>query len=113
MYYMNTGTVCCGILALTFLFYYILCSILKGLGVYCISAFKDVPREQARYYDKKRISRAQRQSFKKWFIILSIGAVLSHFVSQYFAILAIGLWALMFFKDIFVKKENLFNNYRL
>lgn len=38
---------------------------------------------------------------------------LSYYVSQYFAYAAIGLWALIFFKDIFVKKENLFRNYRI
>ena len=52
MFMINTGCICCAILALTFLFYYIVCSCLKGLGVYCISAFKDVPREESRYYDK-------------------------------------------------------------
>ena len=67
MFMINTGCICCVILALTFLFYYIVCSCLKGLGVYCISAFKDVPREESRYYDKRRISRAQRRAFKKWF----------------------------------------------
>ena len=113
MFMINTGCICCAILALTFLFYYIVCSCLKGLGVYCISAFKDVPREESRYYDKRRISRAQRRAFKKWFIILSVGAILSYFISQYFDYIAIGLWALIFFKDIFVKKENLFRNYRI
>ena len=80
MFMINTGCICCAILALTFLFYYIVCSCLKGLGVYCISAFKDVPREESRYYDKRRISRAQRRAFKKWFIILSVGAILSYFI---------------------------------
>ena len=98
MFMINTGCICCAILA---------------LGVYRISAFKNVPREESRYYDKRRISRAQRRAFKKWFIILSVGAILSYFISQYFAYIAIGLWALIFFKDIFVKKENLFRNYRI
>lgn len=113
MFVLNTGCICCIILALTSLFYYIICTCLKGLGVYRISAFKNVPREESRCYDKKRISRAQRKAFKKWFIILSIGAVLSYYINQYFAYAAIGLWALIFFKDIFVKKENLFRNYRI
>ena len=81
--------------------------------MFIVSAFKNVPREESHYYDKKRISRAQRSAFKKWFIILSIGTILSYYVSQYFAYAAIGLWALIFFKDIFVKKENLFRNYRI
>ena len=89
MFMINTGCICCAILALTFLFYYIICTCLKGLGVYRISAFK------------------------KWFIILSMGTILSYYISQYFAYIAIGLWALIFFKDIFVKKENLFRNYRI
>ena len=113
MFMINIGCICCAILALTFLFYYIICTCLKGLGVYRISAFKNVPREESHYYDKKRISRAQRSAFKKWFVILSIGTILSYYVSQYFAYIAIGLWALIFFKDILVKKENLFRNYRI
>lgn len=80
MFMINTGCICCAILALTFLFYYIICTCLKGLGVYRISAFKNVPREESHYYDKKRISRAQRSAFKKWFIILSIGTILSYYI---------------------------------
>ena len=58
------------------------------------------------------MSRDLRNSFFIWVIILAIGAVLSYYISQNIAIIAIIVWLIVFFKDVHLDEKKAFEKYK-
>ena len=62
-------------------------------------------------YDKANISRDMRNQCFIYFVILSIGAVLSNFISSYIAIPTYIIWTIIFFKSVHLDAEKAFEKY--
>lgn len=109
---MNAGTIVCGVSCLICLLFALIFTVLKGKAAILISGFNTLPKQERDLYDKKSMSRDQRNTFLIWYVILGIGAVLSYFVSKYMAIAAFAVWLLVFFKDVHLDEEKTFGKYR-
>lgn len=81
---MNIGFCTCTILALLFLILSVIFALLKEKGANYVSGFNTLNHPEK--YDKAYISRDMRNQCFIYFVILSIGAVLSNFISSYIAI---------------------------
>ena len=106
---MNIGFVVCIILAVLFLIVGILFFLLKEKGAYFVSGFRTLNHPEK--YDKAYISRDIRNQCFIYFVILSIGAILSYFLSVYIAIAAILVWLIVFFRNFNLDAEKAFEKY--
>lgn len=73
---------------------------LKEKGTRLISGFNTLPKAEQAKYNKKKLSLAMRNQFFLWGILLLIGAVLSFSISDYFGVIAVGLWFLLVIQSI-------------
>lgn len=105
---MNVGFVACIILAVLFLILGIIFALLKENGAQFVSGFRTLNHPEK--YDKAYISRDMRNQCFIYFVILSIGAVLSNFIS-YIAIPTYIIWAIIFFKSVHLDAEKAFEKY--
>jgi hypothetical protein len=94
-----------GVLGVTFF-------LLKEKGAILISGFNTLQKKEREEYDQKKMSANMRNSFLLWFGILFLGAVLSYFYSKIFAMIAIGIWLILFLKDVHLDTEKAFNKYK-
>lgn len=106
---MNIGFVTCIILAVLFLVLGIIFALLKEKGAYFVSGFRTLNHPEK--YDKAYISRDMRNQCFIYFVILSIGAILSYFLSAYIAIPTYIIWAIVFFKSVHLDTEKAFEKY--
>lgn len=106
---MNVGFVACIILAVLFLVLGIIFALLKEKGAYFVSGFRTLNHPEK--YDTDYISRDMRNQCFIYFVILSIGAVLSNFISSYIAIPTYIIWAIIFFKSVHLDAEKAFEKY--
>lgn len=106
---MNIGFCTCTILALLFLILSIIFALLKEKGANYVSGFNTLNHPEK--YDKAYISRDMRNQCFIYFVILSIGAVLSNFISSYIAIPTYIIWAIIFFKSVHLDAEKAFEKY--
>ena len=60
---------------------------------------------------QKRIIRDMRNQCFIYFVILSIGAILSYFLSAYIAIAALLVWLIIFFPSFNLDAEKAFEKY--
>lgn len=109
---MNIGYIACGISCLLFLLLALLFTILGEKGAMLISGFNTMPKAKRELYDKKRMSRDQRNSFLVWSLIVGIGAILSYLISQYMAIVAFVVLMIVFFKDVHLDEDKAFGKYK-
>ena len=77
---MNVGFAACIILAVFFLILGIMFALLKEKGAQFVSGFHILNHPEK--YDKANISRDMRNQCFIYFVILSIGAILSNFISS-------------------------------
>jgi len=92
----------------------LLFAVLKEKGAMLIAGFNTMPKEKRELYDKKRMSRDQRNAFALWAVILEAGGILSDLtMSQNAAILAIIIWLVLFFREVHVDEEKAFGKYRM
>lgn len=110
---MNTGCSVCGSFCSVFLIFALIFALLKGKASLLISGFNTLSKEQKASYDKERMCRDHRNSFLIWSAIFGIGAILSHFISQYAAPVAFIVWSIIFFKDVHLDAEKAFRKYKL
>ena len=110
---MNVGMIACLTLGIFFLIFSICFAILKEKGEILVSGFNSFSKAEREKYDQKRISLDMRNSFFLWAMILFIGALLSYFVSPYFAIIAFIIWLILFFKDVHISATKAFEKYKL
>lgn len=106
---MNIGFVACIILALLFLIIGIVFALLKEKGAQFVSGFCILNHPEK--YDKAYISRDMRNQCFIYFVILSIGAILSYFLSAYIAIAALLVWLIIFFHNFNLDAEKAFEKY--
>lgn len=88
-------------------------ALLKEKGAMLISGFNTLSKEKREQYDKRKMSADMRNSLLLWSTILFIGGVLSYLISFYFAIGALVVWIVLFFKEVKLDTEKAFNKYRL
>ena len=110
---MNVGTVLCLILGGSFLLLGILFAVLKEKGAILISGFNSLSKEERAKYDQVTMSKDVRNNFFIWFAVFLIGAILSHFIFSYSAIVAFIVWLVLFIKDCHLDVEKAFGKYRL
>lgn len=92
----------------------LLFAVLREKGAMLIAGFNTMPKEKRELYDKKRMSRDQRNAFALWAVILEAGGILSDLtMSQNAAILAIIIWLALFFREVHVDEEKAFGKYRM
>lgn len=108
---MNIGFYTCVAFLIIFVLMAGIFSILGEKGAMLISGFNTLPKEKRELYDKKRMSRDQRNMFLIWAAIMAAGAVLSLLVSQYMAAAAGAVWLIVFFKEVHLDVEKAFAKY--
>lgn len=106
---MNVGFVACITLAVLFLVLGIMFALLKEKGAYFVSGFRTLNHPEK--YDKAYISRDMRNQCFIYFVILSIGAILSYFISAVISIPTYIIWAIVFFKSVHLDVEKAFEKY--
>lgn len=106
---MNIGFVACLVLAILFLIIGIVFALLKEKGAKYVSGFRTLNHPEK--YDKAYISRDMRNQCFIYFVILSIGAILSYFLSAYIAIAALLVWLIIFFHSFNLDAEKAFEKY--
>lgn len=106
---MNIGFVACIILAVLFLVLGIIFALLKEKGAYFVSGFRTLNHPEK--YDKAYISLDMRNQCFIYFVILSIGAILSYFISAVISIPTYIIWAIVFFKSVHLDAEKAFEKY--
>ena len=106
---MNIGFCGCTILALLFLILGIVFALLKEKGADYVSGFNTLNHPEK--YDKAYISRDMRNQCFIYFVILSIGAILSYFLSAYIALTALLVWLIIFFHNFNLDAEKAFEKY--
>lgn len=109
---MNTGTFVCTFSSLLFFLFALVFTFLKGKAAILISGFNTIPKQEREQYDKEKMSRAQRNSFLIWAIILGIGAFLCQVLSGYMAIPTFVIWLIVVLKDVHFDDEKAFGKYR-
>lgn len=106
---MNVGFAACIILAVFFLILGIMFALLKEKGAQFVSGFRILNHPEK--YDKANISRDMRNQCFIYFVILSIGAILSYFLSAYIALAALLVWLIIFFHNFNLDAEKAFEKY--
>lgn len=106
---MNIGFCTCTILALLFLILSIIFALLKEKGANYVSGFNTL--NHLKKYDKAYISRDMRNQCFIYFVILSIGSVLSYYLSAYVVIAALLVWLIIFFHNFNLDAEKAFEKY--
>lgn len=108
---MSVWTITCLVFAVFFGIMAVIFALMKEKGAMLISGFNTLPEEEREKYDKMKMSTDMRNSFFLWFVITLSGAVLSHLFGKYFAIISIGIWAILFFKDVHIDPDKAFAKY--
>lgn len=103
------GFLACITLAVLFLVLGIMFALLKEKGAKYVSGFRTLNHPEK--YDKAYISRDMRNQCFMYFVILSIGAILSYFLSAYIAIAALLVWLIIFFHSFNLDAEKAFEKY--
>ena len=106
---MNIGFVTCIVLAILFLIIGIIFSLLKEKGAKYVSGFSTLNHPEK--YDKAYISLDMRNQCFIYTVILSLGAILSYFISAYIAIPTYIIWGIVFFKSVHFDAEKAFEKY--
>lgn len=106
---MNIGFCTCTILALLFLILSIIFALLKEKGANYVSGFNTLNHPEK--YGKAYISRDMCNQCFIYFVILSIGSVLSYYLSAYVAIVAILVWLILLFRNFNLDVEKAFEKY--
>lgn len=109
---MNIGVLICLILAVFFSVLSSIFALLKEKSTILISGFNSISKEEREKYDKRKMSIDMRNSLFIWAIILFLGAILSYYISKYCAIIAIVIWLVIFFKDVYIDSEKAFEKYK-
>lgn len=107
---MNVWAIACLILSVPFGIMTVIFTLLKQKGAILISGFNTLPKEEREEYDKRKMSIDMRNSLYLWFGILLLGAVLAYFFSNYFAMIAIIIWIILFSKMYILIRRKLLKN---
>lgn len=103
----------CLLLGGIFLIFSIIFALLKDRGAILISGFNTLPKHERTKYDQAAMSRDMRNSNFIYSLIFIVGAVLCHFISDYFIIAPIIIWLVLFLKDCHFDANKAFDKYKL
>lgn len=106
---MNIGFVACIVLAILFLIIGMVFAFLKDKGAKYVSGFSTLNHPEK--YDNAYISLDMRNQCFTYTVILSLGAILSYFISAYIAIPTYIIWGVVFFKSVHLDAEKAFEKY--
>lgn len=109
---LNAGFWACFILSWIFATLGLGFAMLKDRGAMLVSGFNSMPKEEREKYDQAAIARSMRNSCLLWALILLVGAFLS-LINSWFSLIAIVLWAILFFRQVFSDSKKGFARYRL
>lgn len=110
---MDTGTYTCVMFAVLFAAMGIVFAFAKGRAAQMISGFNTLSRERQKLYDKDAMVKEMRNNMFLWSALLSVGALLSYYISSYLCIPVLIIWAALFFKDVHLDEEKAFGRFRL
>lgn len=111
---MNVGSIACILLATFFMIIALLFGIGKTHVAKFISGFHELTKEARKQYDQRRMALDMRNICLQYAGIMMIGACLSAWLSEYFALLVIVVWLIIMFKrDVHVDEETAFGKYRI
>lgn len=103
----------CLLFAVFFAVFAMVFGLLKGKATILISGFNDLPKEDRDCYDKARLAKDIRNLMLALASITGVGAVLCHFVSQYFAAAAFVGVMILLFRNVHLDTDTAFGKYRL
>lgn len=109
---MGIWTITCLSLAVPLGIMAVIFALLKEEGAMLISGFNTLPKEEREKYDKMKMSIDMRNSFFLWLGLLLLGAILSYFFSNYYAMISIIIWIILVFKDVRFDPDKAFGKYR-
>jgi hypothetical protein len=109
---MNIGFYSCLALAVIFALITLTFKLMGKKAAILISGFNSLPKSQRERYDTEKMSKDHMKAMLLWTIIMAAGALLSFAISQYFAVLAFGIWLVMFLKDAHINAEKAFGKYK-
>ncbi len=107
----DVWAVFCLVLATIFILLALVFALLKEKAAILISGFNTLPKELRVKYDTRQMSKDMRNQFVLWTIVLLSGAILSHFISFYFALAASVLWLFLFLKEVHFDIDKAFDRY--
>ena len=110
---MNIGFYACAILVPLFAIMGLFFGIFKANAAKFISGFNSLTKNQQQLYDKGRMAKDMRNSCFIWAGIMLVGALVSYFISSYFAIIAYVIWGFVFFRDVHFDPQKAFEKYLL
>ena len=108
---MNIGFWMCIVLVPGFFIIGLLFGIFKDKAAKFVSGFNSLSEKEQELYDKAAISRDIRNSCFIWTSVMLIGALVSLFLTPYFAIIAYIVWGILFFKDLHFDVHKAFDKY--
>ena len=109
---MSVWTVVCLIFGGLFLLLGVVFALLGEKGAMLISGFNTLTKRQREQYDTEKMSRDVRNQMLLWGVLAFGGAVLSYFLHYAFAVVALGVIAVLFFREVHFDTEKAFGKYR-
>lgn len=110
---MNIGFYMCFVLAIFFGILTLIFTLLGDKAAILISGFNSLSKAERESYDTERMSKDQRNIMLIWTTVMTLGAVLSYFVSPYIAIIAFVIWGILFFREVHFDIEKAFGKYKI
>ena len=107
----NIGFWSCVVLIIPFTIMGVLFAIFKEKAAIFVSGFNSFSKEEQALYDKAHISRDMRNQCFTWAVIMLTGALLSYFLTPYFAVPTYIIWLVMFFKEVHFDNHKAFEKY--
>lgn len=109
---MSGWTTACLALAVVFGLVAIIFALLREKGTMLLSGFNTLPKEEKEKYNRKQLALDTRNSLLLWFSVLLLGAVLSYYFGNIFAIIALFVWIILFIKDFHYDLDKAYGKYK-
>ena len=109
---MNVGFFICGCMCLLFFVIALIFAVRKEKAAILISGFNGLSAAQRERYDTAAMSKDHRNLFFKWGLLFLGGALLSLFLSPYFAAGVFLYWLVLFFGEVHIDEEKAFGKYK-
>lgn len=103
----------CMSLAVCFALFAMIFAIGKEKTTMLIAGFNGFPKYEQERYDKARMAKDMRNEFALWAVIMLVGALGSHAISGYVAVVAYGVWIVLLVKTVRLDAHKAFEKYLL
>lgn len=111
-FFLNIGSSSCFTTAVIFAIFALIFHFGGEKSANLINGFNFFSEKEKAEYDIKRIVKDYRNNFIIWSLVMVTGAVLSYFLSAYWAIPAFIVLFILIFKDFHMFPENEFAKYK-